>query len=51
MGGAAKQNIEFLSFLIKHKDNKKKFLNIITSADNHEINSITEVLFNFLRGI
>jgi len=48
--GAVRQNIEFLSFLIKHKNNKNKFLNILASADENEINSITEIIFNFLKG-
>ena len=50
MGGVTEENIDFLSFLIKHRKNKTTFLNIIENADKSEINSITEILFNFLRG-
>ena len=48
--GAVRQNKEFLSFLIRHRNNKKKFLNILAGADENEINSITEILYNFLKG-
>ena len=39
-----------MSFLIKHKNNKSKFLNILASADQNEINSITELIYNFIKG-
>ena len=48
--GVVRQNKECLSFLIRHKNNKKKFLNILAGADENEINSITEILYNFLKG-
>ena len=47
--GAVRQNKEFLSFLVRHKNNKKKFRTILQGADEDEINSITEILYNFLR--
>ena len=48
--GAVRQNKEFLSFLVRHKNNKKKFRTILQGADEDEINSITEILYNFLKG-
>lgn len=44
------ENIDFLKLLIKYKRNPLQFKQLIHNSSNSELDSITEIIFNYLQG-
>lgn len=44
------ENIEFLKLLVKYRKNPNQFKKLIQNSTNSELDSITEIIFNYLQG-
>ena len=44
------ENIDFLKLLVKYKKNPHQFKKLIRNSSNSELDSITEIIFNYLQG-
>ena len=46
----AYDNLDFIKLLTKYKNNPKQFKKLINACTNKEINAITEIILNVLKG-
>ena len=47
----ASKNIDFLKLLVSYRQKSKKFKNLIKCASPEELNAISEIVLNVLKGI
>ena len=46
----AYDNIDFIRLLTSYRKKPKKFRALVNNSSNEELNAITEIIYNFLRG-
>ena len=47
----ASKNIDFLKLLVSYRKNSKKFKNLIKCASTEELDAVSEIVLNVLKGI